>query len=406
MGANRIDHVASLDGLRVFALVGVVVFHLFGISGMVTAGGDSPREWVLWTIFGNTLDVFFILSGFVLFLPVIRRGGKVGSKPVWYLKRFARIQPEYWACLVVLVLMIAYIPVDFQPAMPSLGNFLLHFFDLQTVNRMINPGVSIGFWIDGALWLVPVIAGLYLVFPWVAGFFYRHIWTGLLIAAVLTVAWKIAPTQLPALFQEISGNKVTNASLEIIVPDQTPAYFYSFALGMAAAWVFSAAVRNPESPWVRRGVIMAFAIGIPAYLLVSIPFTQEALQTTSGYDGSSRGRALPLNGLASTTVRGVLLLGIILGPLWLQKVFANRPVSWLAKQSYGIYLIHLPVAFYSLQLFSIPQTGTLRSLALWCAVVLPVATVYAWCSRMAVGEPSLRLVNRWIRRRDKPVRQL
>jgi len=397
--AKRADHVPALDGLRAFALIGVVVFHLFGISGMLTTGSDSTHEWAIWTVFGNTLDIFFILSGFVLFLPVIRRNGKVGRKTDWYLRRFARLQPEYWACLVVLVMMIALIPVDFEPAMPSLGNFLLHFFDLQTVNRMINPGVSIGFWIDGALWLVPVIAGLYLLFPLVAGFFYRHIWTGLAIAALLTVCWKLAPVHLPALFQEISGNAVTNDSIEIIAHDQTPAFFYSFALGMAAAWVFSIAIRNPGSPWIRRGVILAFAVGIPAYILVSIPFTQAALETTTGYDGSSRGRGLAFNGLASSTVRGVLLLGIILGPLWLQKPFANRPVSWLANQSYGIYLIHLPIAFYALQLLSIPQTGTIRSLTLWCVVVLPIATTYAWCSRVAIGEPSLKLVNRWIRKR-------
>ena len=164
--------------------------------------------------------------------------------------------------------------------------------------------------------------------------------------------------------------------------------------------------RRPQPDPAITNDALAFAIGIPAYVLVSIPFTQAALETTTGYDGSSRGRGLAFNALASSTVRGVLLLAIILGPLWIQRPFSNRPVRWLAAQSYGIYLIHLPVAFYALQLFSLPQTGTVRSLALWCVVVLPIATAYAWCSRAAIGEPSLKLVNRWIRRHEKPAGQL
>jgi peptidoglycan/LPS O-acetylase OafA/YrhL len=399
-GGSARYRVAALDGLRAFALVGVVVFHLFGISGVLTTGGDSLHERAIWTVFGNTLDIFFILSGFVLFLPVIRRDGEVGRISDWYVKRFARLQPEYWACLVVLVLMIWLIPVDFQPALPGVSSVLLHIFDLQTAARMFDPDLEIGFFIDGALWLVPVIAGLYLVFPWIARPFYRHVWAGLAIAALITVAWKLAPVHLPGFFQSIAGNSVPDEGLAIIVHDQTPAYFFSFALGMAAASVFVAARDNPDSPWINRGVLAAFLIGIPAYVLVSIPFTDAALETATGFDGSSRGRGLAFNSLASSAVRAVLLLGIVLGPLWLQRPFANRAVSWIADHSYGIYLIHLPIAFYAIQILSLPQSGGIGSLARWCAVVLPVATAYAWCSRRAVGIPALRAAERWIARRN------
>ena len=376
----------------------MVLFHLFGISGVITAGGDTPHEWVLWTIFGNTLDIFFILSGFVLFLPVLKRDGAVGPKLEFYLKRFARLQPEYWACLFVLLGLIFFIDVPFQPDLPSAGNFLLHFFDLQSVARMLGT-LGTGFGIDGALWIMPVIAGLYLVFPFIARFYHRHIWIGLAIAAAVTVFWKNAPDLFPDLFQEISGNQFSDEAVRIIALDQTPAFFFSFALGMTVAWVYWRAIHNPESVWIRRGVIGAFAIGIPAYILVSIPFTHEALLSTTGFDGSSRGRGLALNSLASSTVRGVLIFGILLGPLWVQRPFASRPARWMAEQSFGIYLIHLPVAFYAAQLLTMPQNGTLRALLTWIVVVLPIATAYAWCSRRAVGQPSIRAVDRWIARR-------
>jgi len=334
----------------------------------------------------------------VLFLPVLKRGGEVGSKTEFFLRRFVRLQPEYWVCLFVLVGLIYFIDVPYQPDMPTLGNFLMHFFDLQSIGRMFGT-LNTGFGIDGALWIMPVIAGLYLVFPFVAKFFYRYIWIGLAIAAAITVFWKYAPDMFPDFFQEISGNKFDDASVRIIALDQTPAYFFSFALGMTVAWIYRWAIQNASEQWIRRCVITVFAIGIPAYLLVSIPFTHEALQSTTGFDGSSRGRGLALNSLASSTVRGMLILGILLGPLWLQRPFASRPARWFAEQSFGIYLIHLPVAFYAAQLLTMPQDGTLRALLTWTVVVLPIAAAYAWCSRRAVGQPAIRAVDRWIARR-------
>lgn len=397
---RRVD---ALDGLRVFALVGIVVFHLFGESGLLTAGGDSFHERVIWTIFGNTLDFFFIISGFLLFIPVIRRDGDVGKISTFYLKRFSRLQPEYWACLLVTFMLIVLVPVSFQPPVPSAGNVLIHIFDLQTVTRLFDPGFTVGFWINGALWLVPVIAGLYLVFPLVARSFYRHIWIGLVVAALISVCWKLAPDQFPAFFRSLSDGTASDESVRIIALDQTPAYFFSFAAGMASAWVYTLARQNAGSPWVRRGVMAAFVIGIPAYVLVSIPFTHEALLSVTGFDGSSRGRGLALNSLASTTVRSVLVLGVILGPLWIQKPFANPFMKWMADRSYGIYLIHLPVIFYLQQLFDLPQNGTAGDMTLWLVVVLPIVTAYAWASRRLVGEPSIRAVNKWIDSRDSGV---
>ena len=400
-GQSRM-RIGPLDGLRALALGGVVVFHLFGISGVLTAGGNSLHERVIWTIFGNTLDIFFILSGFVLFLPILMRGGKMESTGIFYLKRLSRIQPEYWLCLVVLALMIALIPVDsfFEPAVPSFGKFMLHFFDLQTAARMVNPEGRTGFGIDGALWLVPLIVGLYLVFPLLARMFLRFPWGALLIAAAVTASWKLAPVHFPGIFQSISGHVTTDENLKIIALDQSPAYFFSFSLGLAAARIYFWTRNNPDSPWIHRGVILAFVIGIPAYFLLSLPYTDAALQTTTGFDGSSRGRGLVLDNMGATIVRTMLILGIILGPLWLQRAFTGRPIRWIADQSYGIYLIHLPIAFYVALLITPSQNGSLKAFAVWCLLVLPPAAAYAWASRTFVGRPSIDWTSRWIKRRQ------
>lgn len=398
-GVRTRERIGPLDGLRALALGGVVIFHLFGIAGVLTAGGDSLHERLIWTIFGNTLDIFFILSGFVLFLPVLNRGGDMGRISEFYLRRLSRIQPEYWLCLVVVVLMIVLIPVDFTPPTPSFANFLLHAFDLQTIARMFDPEGHVGFWIDGALWLIPVIVGLYLVFPLMVKVFRRTPWGGLALAALLTAAWKLAPNHFPSIYQSLSGHVTTDENLKIVALDQTPSYFFSFALGLTAAHIYHLARRNPESPWVSRGVVLAFVIGIPAYYLLSLPYTDAALQTASGFDGSSRGRGLVLDNMGASTVRTMLILGVILGPLWLQRPFSGRGWRWIADQSYGVYLIHLPIAYYIGQLLTPSQNGSLRALAVWSLLLLPPAFAYAVFSRNAVGLPAIRWTDDWIRKR-------
>lgn len=392
--------VPALDGLRAFAISGVVLIHLFGISGVLVAGDGSFHDRAIFTVFGNTLDIFFIVSGFGLFLPIVRSKGRLPRTGDFLLKRFARLQPEYWLCLVVILALMAFVPIDFGSPFPSPMVILIHFLDLQKAVQLLDPDFVVGLFIGGgALWLVPVIAGLYLIFPLLARMMLWSIPAAVVTAALITFAWKVAPDHLPGLFQALSGHQTTDDNIRLIAADQTPAYIYSFALGMAGAWIYNLAETNRDSPWLGRGVLLAFAIGLPVYVLLSFNYTDAALTSVNGIDAASRGRTLALNGLAASTTRVILILALILGPMWLQRPFAGRTAHWVADQSYGIYLIHLPVAFLVLSYIAPPQNGTFKAFATWLAIVLPVATAYAWCSRRFVGLPASRAMNVRLQRR-------
>ena len=62
---------------------------------------------LVWGTVGNVIDVFFIISAFLLFLPVIARGGEIGSIRSFYVRRAARIYPAYWLSLAVLLVLMA-----------------------------------------------------------------------------------------------------------------------------------------------------------------------------------------------------------------------------------------------------------------------------------------------------------
>lgn len=96
----------TFEGLRALAALGVLVFHAAGFTG-VTVGPDAgggASEWLNHLSVG--VSVFFVLSGFLLFRPLVEAHlrGVPGPPVVPYLvRRAARIYPAYWLALAVSV---------------------------------------------------------------------------------------------------------------------------------------------------------------------------------------------------------------------------------------------------------------------------------------------------------------
>src|SRR5256885_1448530 len=80
----------ALDGLRGYAILAVVVLHVLGASGVLASIEGTRSGVVVWALLGNPIDVFMIISGFVLFLPAVRRG-TFGSVREYALDRAARL---------------------------------------------------------------------------------------------------------------------------------------------------------------------------------------------------------------------------------------------------------------------------------------------------------------------------
>jgi peptidoglycan/LPS O-acetylase OafA/YrhL len=96
------------------------------------------------------------------------------------------------------------------------------------------------------------------------------------------------------------------------------------------------------------------------------------------------------------------MASIVLAPVWLQRPFDNAPVRRLAELSYGVYLIHLVIAWYvGLVWLDLPRDGSVRAALLWFGVVIPTSIAYAYLSRRFVELPA----KRWIlSRRERRIR--
>ena len=94
--AIRPKRVPELDGLRAFAILGVILFHCYPSEG-----------WLSWSRFAGEagwmgVDLFFVLSGYLItgiLLDTVHR-------PHYYrnfiTRRTLRIFPLYYLCLILL----------------------------------------------------------------------------------------------------------------------------------------------------------------------------------------------------------------------------------------------------------------------------------------------------------------
>ena len=103
-------HLRHLDGLRALAAVYVLLCHAFlEVNFRGQALGNTTKFLLQFFFFGHyAIDLFIVLSGFCLMLPVLRNGGTLRGGAWRFLKRRAwRIIPPYYAALTLSLLLIA-----------------------------------------------------------------------------------------------------------------------------------------------------------------------------------------------------------------------------------------------------------------------------------------------------------
>jgi peptidoglycan/LPS O-acetylase OafA/YrhL len=395
------SRVHAIDGFRAYAILGVVAFHLLGLAGAVAPG--TTTALITWGLLGNVIDAFFIVSGFVLFLAVVKRGGELGSVRGFALLRGSRLIPPYWITLTLMLALLAFAatppstPGVEADGLPSVPNVFVHLVGMQMPARMLDSNVLIGFGINGALWMISIIVCFYLVFPLIAKPYFRHPIAGLVAAAAITIAWKEGVQHLPGVLAAINMGDQPAWVEQLVAIDQLPGWAFSFALGMTAAWGYGR-LGDLDADKVRRAATWVLPVALVACLLCAYFYGKHA-SAVSGATAGNLTRTETFLTMAYTLSRGVLMSAIVLGPVWVRAPFASRRVGSLAELSYSVYLIHLVIAIYLGETWlSLPSNGSVGTVALWIALVLPASLLYALVMRRYVERPS----RAWARRVSSP----
>lgn len=130
------SRVLELDALRGLAAVAVVLFH-FTTRYDQLLGHAEPLSWSLpWGHYG--VDLFFMLSGYVILMSLERSRGAVHF--AW--GRLTRLYPSYWVAAAFTFIVVTMIGLPGQEV--SLGDALLNVTMIQSLLGASH--------IDGAYW--------------------------------------------------------------------------------------------------------------------------------------------------------------------------------------------------------------------------------------------------------------
>lgn len=392
--ASGIPIVPALDGFRAFAILGVVLFHLLGNSSLVTA--DASRH-MIYGVLPSLVEMLFVISGFVVFLPTVARGGHLGSVGSFAIRRVARLMPAYWLSLVVVVAMLILWPTG-GADLPGIGSVAVHGAMAQVPATLVDRGFLIGFGIDAPVWTLSLEIAFYLVLPFIASACFRHPFRALLIAGSIEIGWKLATVHLDGLASFV-GLHPTPGGLELtrlVMDNQLPAFALPFGAGMAAAWLFVSLPQRYPAEAIRRRAGRVQIASLIALAICAYFFGRYAVSSNTLFPAHLARRSLVLS-VTFPLALAAFALSTALASQWRQVPFALPSIRALGDISYGIYLIHFPMILFVIALLP-SLVGAIG--AFWTAtlVALPAAVLYGWASAHYVEQPIRRWAQRFGRR--------
>ncbi len=286
---------SSLDGLRFLCIAAVLIHH-------------SPRSAQSWPIAERGflgVDMFFVLSGFLIVTLILRERDQFGeiSLKAFYVRRCLRIFPIYFIYVFAL-LAVAPFMSESSHLRSAVGENWIHLLTFT-----VNYGGEQTAWF-GHLWSLSVEEQFYLIWPfleWKAQRWLRPILVLMLLTCVLRDAGILA-----------SVSPFLNAS----------PFSRSLVWGVALAWLLHSRRGYDFAARIFGGRWASLLTGLVLMVILAQPGLREGPKAIS-----------------TSILLACFVAAIVIRPDHvLASFFRFSPVAYLGAISYGIYLYHISVA--------------------------------------------------------------
>ncbi len=392
--AHGVPIVPAFDGFRAYAILGIAVFHVLGASGVTAQAGSLWTGQMIWGVMPHLVDVLFILSGFVVFLPTVAQNGRFGSVRGYAIRRAARLLPAFWLVLVITIILFEFLPA-FQASIPGLDELVVNFSGQHNIAYLFDSKYLPGFGANLPLWTLTLEIGFYIVLPFVAATYFRRPLVGLAIAALIAIGWR----ELFAHLDDV--NSLLNLGLSddrmvemnLISSNELPSWAFSFAAGMTAAWA-DVRLRERFRPAELQRLAVPVAGAALAMLAIFVYLAGRYAIDNQDPLIAIIARQDHFIALGYTAALASAMLAIAVGPRWLQAPFSSPLARKLGDISYGVYLIHSVLIFLVLVEIDPTRDGSFAAFAVWMALILPASIVYGYLSARFLEQP----IRRWARR--------
>ncbi|WP_176786636.1 acyltransferase [Thermoactinomyces sp. DSM 45892] len=348
----RNRYVPGLDGLRAFAVLAVVMYHLklnhFAPGGLIGVG------------------IFFVLSGYLItdiLLTQWRNHGKMNLHDFW-IKRARRLLPGLLFLLIVVVIGITIsnpsrlvnLWGDLLASLLYITNWWFIVSDASYFSHFSTPSPLLH------LWSLAVEEQFYLIWPFLLA---------LGLGVIRKRKWMVMFILLGAFISALAMALLYQPGLL----DQSRIYYgtdtRAFALLMGAALAFYCPLQTiPEKiATFRRVRVIVTLLGVAGFitLLWMILFTNEVDPFL--YKG----------GMVLQCLATVALMMAIVYPSakWFHRIWEWAPLRWLGIRSYGIYLWHFPILALPLPTILGGEEFAIVRAVIQVSIIIIIAT-FSW----------------------------
>ena len=349
----RLAHIRELDGIRGIAAIMVFFHHLCFTSIQPNDWGPGIRALYHLSSYGNTgVDLFFVLSGFLITSLLIQDRDSTAYYRNFYWKRILRILPLYILCLVGVYFFVP-------------GS---HAYVLLAALFIVNFAQVFHVASTGPFWTLAIEEQFYLLWPTVVR---RR-------SVPQLVRWSVG-IGLSAVILRLAA-----ACFGHFNYDLTFLHCDGLAIGAFIACRYSQknALNPPAAAIPTKWIAAAFAAGVVLFLCVFLPHSslRELAFIAAAYQTG-------ISLLAGSVIAFVI---VHTGARYLA-IFRSRLFTFFGLISYAIYMIHTYVLMAYVHLRGELPPGDLAAYAIQFFTVLVISVLLSLLTYYLIERPALSL---------------
>jgi len=314
---DGLKRVAELDGIRGVAIAAILMVH--SSEFLVVGIKQKPAYYALYRVMTTGwlgVDIFFVLSGFLITTIILADRDKPDFWSRFYLRRSLRILPAFAVVFALTIVAIRFLAPEIHL---TAAMILPAIFFTENWTVLNNTGMPM----LPHLWSLAVEEQFYLVWPQIV----KRVST----AAVLKISLSLA-VGCEALRVILALKHVSVWIIYAITPTRIDGL--ALGAGLAAAVML---------PWAQR-FLAKYWHGIALISAILLAGAFVALHRSLLPDNVlSQILAIPATALLTAMLIFASISSTL--PAILRRVLASPALTYLGRRSYALYLIHLPILF-------------------------------------------------------------